>query len=385
VVLGRGIEVLRALAMAGAPCAVVSGRGDPARWSRHTRTAIDWNWMQPLDSHDGALAERLVRFGREQDEPPVLAYCSDQPLVFVSRYRETLGEAFRFVVPEATLVEALVDKSRFAQLALEKALPVPHTCVLPNVLTSPPEEVDELTFPVIVKPNVRDATWQHAVEGNAKGVRLATRRDLDDMWPRIRTLSGPAVAQQCVDGPETNVVSYHVYVDRHGLIAGEFSGRKIRTLPAEYGHTSALTVADDPDVIEAGRKITQTLGLRGAAKIDFKQAGDGRLYLLEVNARLTLWAHPGALAGVNLAGLMYADLTERARPPVTAVPPGVDWVHPKDVLAARRAGMPLGTWLRWAATRRAKAVWSWDDPLPLAGMVAVRVKEAVSRPSHAVK
>jgi hypothetical protein len=41
------------------------------------------------------------------------------------------------------------------------------------------------------------------------------------------------------------------------------------------------------------------------------------------------------------------------------------WVHPKDALAARRAGVPLLRWLVWAARSDAKAFWAWDDPLPL--------------------
>ena len=110
------------------------------------------------------------------------------------------------------------------------------------------------------------------------------------------------------------------------------------------------------------------------AKIDFKYGPDGGLYLFEINARLTLWAHPGARAGVNLPALVYADLTGRPRPtcgPIT----GVDWVHPKDALAARAHGISLTRWLYWLArTRPVTGVWKWDDPGPLLGMAAVRVK-----------
>lgn len=382
IVLGaRGIELVRALRMADAPCGVMTGSGDPARWSRHVRTVLDWDWIQPLDRHDLALARWLVRFGNTQDQPPVLAYCSDQPMVFVSRYRTLLAEAFRFVVPDADLVEALVDKARFAALAREHRLPVPPTCVLPTGPAAPPADIDRLTFPIIVKPTVRDVTWVHAVQGNAKAVRVTTQEQLVRLWPRIRTLSGPAIAQQCVEGPETSVLSYHVYVDRDGLVVGEFTGRKIRTLPAEYGHTSALAITDAPDVLGLGRKIVHELDLRGVAKLDFKQDADGALHLLEINARFTLWAHPGARAGVNLPGLVYADLTGRPRPPASPICPDVEWVHPKDLVAARRDGMPLRAWLRWASTRPAKAVWSWEDPLPLAGMATARLAQAIrSRP-----
>jgi D-aspartate ligase len=174
-------------------------------------------------------------------------------------------------------------------------------------------------------------------------------------------------------------VSYHVYVDDTGEIAGEFTGRKIRTIPAEYGHTSSLTITDDADVTRLGREVCRALDLRGVAKIDFKYGPDGCLHLFEINARLTLWAHPGARAGVNLPAIMYADLVGRPRPDSTRTRSHVDWVHPKDVLAARAHGMSTMQWLSWLwRTRPVTGVWKWDDPGPLLGMAAVRFKRAHS-------
>jgi predicted ATP-grasp superfamily ATP-dependent carboligase len=119
------------------------------------------------------------------------------------------------------------------------------------------------------------------------------------------------------------------------------------------------------------------LGLRGVAKIDFKYGPDGRLYLFEINARLTLWAHPGARAGVNLAAIMYADLVGVGRPQSRTTRACLDWVHPKDVLAARAHGIPLREWLRWLwRAHPVTGVWRWDDPLPLLGMAAIRIRDA---------
>jgi D-aspartate ligase len=387
IVLGaRSIEVVRALAMVGAPCAVVTGKGDPVRWSRYARNLFTWDWMQPLDRHDAALADRLVDLGRRQPRPPVLTYCSDQSMVFVSRHRDRLAQAFRFVVPEAGLVEAMADKAKFCILAGEKSLPVPATCVLETDLPAPPEDLRRLGFPFIMKPTVRDTTWVEAAGSSTKALRIESDAQLREFWPRLRRLSGPAIVQQCIDGPETAVVSYHVYVDERGEVAGEFTGRKIRTIPVEYGHTSALTITDDPAVARLGREVVHTLDMRGVAKLDFKEAPDGRLYLLEINARFSLWNHPGARAGINLPGMVYADMTGTPRPPRPTPRFGLDWVHPKDLIAARAHGLSLGDWLRWTArTRPVTGVWRWDDPLPLVGMAAIRARNAALGRSSAGK
>lgn len=384
-VLGaRVIEVVRSLRMDGIPVGVVTPTGDPARWSRCAHNVMTWDWMQPSERHDEALAERLVEFGRRQPTPPVLMYCSDQSMVFVSEHRKRLAEGFRFVVPDAELVAAVEDKAQFAALARRRALPVPPTVVLDPRCPEPPDEVFALGLPMIVKPTARDRTWVTAVGSSTKALRIETAEQLREFWPRLRGLSKPAVAQESIPGPETAVVSHHVYVDEHGEVAGEFTGRKIRTLPVEYGHTSSLTITDDPEVARLGREVCRALDLRGVAKLDFKYAPDGRLYLFEINARLTLWAHPGARAGVNLPAMMHADLTGRPRPERATTRACLDWVHPKDVLAARAHGVSMAAWLAWLwRAHPVKAVWRWDDPLPLLGMLAVRVKGAARGASAA--
>ena len=377
-VLGaRAIEVVRSLAMEGIPVGVVAPNGDPAHWSRYARSLMRWDWMLPGDQHDEALAERLVEFGRRQPVPPVLMYCSDQSMVFVSRHRERLAQGFRFVVPQAWLVEATEDRAQFAALAAERFLPVPPTVVLDHCLLEPPGELLDLGLPIIVKPTARDHTWVAAVGSSTKALRIETKEQLLEFWPRLRGLSKQAVAQPSIPGPETALVSHHLYIDEKGEVAGEFTGRKIRTIPAEYGHTSALTITDDPEVVRLGRAVCRAVDLRGVAKLDFKYSPDGRLYLLKINARLTLWAHAGARAGVNLPAIMYADLVGKPRPERAKNHACLNWVHPKDVLAARAQGISISEWLMWLwRTRPVMAVWRWDDPLPLLAMLAARVKSA---------
>jgi D-aspartate ligase len=120
-----------------------------------------------------------------------------------------------------------------------------------------------------------------------------------------------------------------------------------------------------PDVAELGREVLARLGLRGVAKLDFKRDDRGRLHLLEVNPRFNLWHYPGALAGVNLPALVYADLTGRERPPVAASPRTIRWCDPLlDLRAARAAGITPLAWLRWAGRCEAISGLAWQDPMP---------------------
>jgi predicted ATP-grasp superfamily ATP-dependent carboligase len=335
----------------------VARKTSPALYSRFNAAALCWHEFAPDDE---PLLQRLLRFAASH-HAPVLFYQEDTHLLFVSRHRERLAPAFRFVIPDAALVEDLTDKARFQVLTERLDLPVPPTRRIRPAVEPIPRELG-FRFPLIVKPIRRDDAWNSL--GGHKALRIETEQALRDAWPRLARL-GSLLAQEEVAGPESAVESYHVYVDRIGAIAGEFTGRKIRTFPLSCGHSTALTITDAADVAALGRALTAKLNLRGVAKFDFKRAPDGRLHLLEVNPRFNLWHHLGAVAGVNLPALVYADLTGQPRPAITRARAGVRWCSVQDFAAARAEGMSMTQWLRFARSCEAKSTLSFDDPMPM--------------------
>jgi len=360
-------DLLRALALARVPCAVVAPPDAPARYSRLARVAVGWAdpWQQP-----NRLIGLLEGFSMTQRQTPVLFYDEDRYVLLVSRERERLQHHFRFVVPASALVENLVDKARFQVLAERLGLPVPPGRLLDPA--SDPAPLD-LEFPLVLKPRVRrDDQWP-PIAGDAKALRIETASALREVWPRLAAARVVLLVQRLIPGPETQVESYHVYVDQRGDTVAEFTGRKLRTWPTSCGFSTALLTSDAPDVVALGRDIIARLELQGVAKLDFKRGPDGRLSLLEVNPRFNLWHHLGARAGVNIPAFVYADLVGEPRPRAAVARPGVRWCKPwHDFHAARAAGVPLLTWLRWTLGAEAKRTLAWDDPLPLIGAAVDR-------------
>ena len=353
------MDMVRPLGLAGVRCAVVTHPGSPALHSRYTSDSILWD---DAAGDPGDLVEALLRFGRRQPAPPVLFYQDDTQLLLVSRNRSRLRQAFRFVLSGTELVEDLVDKGRFQALAERLDLPVPATRRLHPTRDDAPGSLD-LRFPVIVKPLTRRKVWDEA-EGFGKAIQVDSLEDLRALWPRLAAVGLDVLAQEMIPGPESRIESYHVYVDRGGGIAGEFTGRKIRTYPLDYGHSTALTITDEPDVAALGRALVERLDLRGVAKFDFKRGPDRRLHLLEVNPRFNLWHHLGAVAGVNLPALVYADAVGLPRPAAAKARAGACWCHiTKDRLAARDSGLSMAAWLPWVFGCEAKAI-ALDDPMP---------------------
>ena len=363
------MDLVRPLGLAGIPCAAVAPAGAPPRYSRFSQAVVDCanTWENP-----GALVDTLVRFASAQPLPPVLMYEEDGYVLLISRHRDRLSPSMRFVVPEATLVEDLVDKSRFQALAARLALPVPAARRIDPDSGSCPRDLD-MRFPVIVKPLTRRPVQWAPIGGEGKARRVNSAAELRSLWPRLAAARIPLLVQELVPGDETAIESYHVYVDRGGTIVADFTGKKIRTYPQTFGDSTALTTTHAGDVLEIGRDIVRRLDLRGVAKFDFKRAPDGTLYLFEINPRFTLWNHLGAIAGLNIPELVYCDLAGLPRPPVGRARAGVRWCRPwTDVRAARQAGVSLLKWLPWAIACDVKSTIAWDDPFPFFGAALSR-------------
>jgi predicted ATP-grasp superfamily ATP-dependent carboligase len=372
-VLGE-IDLVRALGAAKIPCAVAAVPGDPATYSRHAQDMVEW--FDPWDESDRMLSS-LLDWGRKQDDKPVLYYNGDHDLLLVSRHRERLAEHFRFVIGERELVEDLVDKERFRDLAVKLDLPVPVNVSFDAASSS--ESEPDVPYPAVLKPATRrDDIWA-PVSGGKKAVRVDDAAELRELWPSLLG-QGRMIAQSLIEGDESRIESYHVFADESGKILCEFTGRKIRTLPALFGDTTSLEITEESDVAELGRDLVARMNLTGVAKFDFKRDDDGRLWLLEINPRFNLWHNAGAVAGANIPAAVYRHLTDGTAWSCKARP-GVTWCHPtKDAKAARAAGIGTTSWMRWVAGTDAKWGMSARDPMPFVrGVLIRRLKKKLGR------
>lgn len=342
---------------AGAAVIIVGPRSNGARFSRFVHGFVE----DPRSDEDARVATILAR-AAELKGPVALFYQFDGVLLLVSRRRDELAKGgLRFVVPAADLVESLVDKAAFQRLAMHLDLPVPPGTIID--MSDARRVIERLSYPVLVKPLRREAAWRTVSDAKAKVVE--GKADMVQLLQAYAGSNDRLIAQTLISGPETRVESYHAHVRSSGEIAVEFTGRKLRTHPASMGHSTALVTTDAADVTQLGRSITQKLGLRGVAKLDFKRDPDGRLWLLEVNPRFNLWHHVGAAAGADILGSVWAELLDLPGPPVARARPGVTWCSLEhDIIAAYQQGLNMAKWSRWALNSDTKSTVDPADPLP---------------------
>jgi predicted ATP-grasp superfamily ATP-dependent carboligase len=376
------ISMVRALGIRGIPVALatkdVHGKGARSRYCQTVIRTPDWT-VDP----DGAIA-RLIEWARAQAERPVLFYQADPDLLAVSRSRESLAPWFRFVLPDAGLVEALTDKALFVDMALAKGLRIPATmCIGRDVAAD--RELDRWDrFPCVVKPVMRLDSWYGVAGAGRKALRIESRAELDRLLTSLQGNEGRFLLQAAVEGGEENVVSYHAYVRPDGDTVVEFTGRKIRTCPRRYGLSTYLEITADPEVAALGREIVRRLGFSGVLKIDFKRdARDGELYVLEINPRFNLWHHPGTVAGAAIPEAVYRDCVEGPpERPSQRARPGVRWMVPVSDSRAlreyRAAGqLTLARWLYEVLTVDVNEGFQLSDPLPMATDLALLLRRSL--------
>lgn len=359
----------------GTPVTLMRRRDEPSRFSR---SGVRWTEQPTLEQ----LPAALVAAARELPGPVVLYVAEDVTLRVVSQHRDRLRKDLSFVLPEPDVVDTLLDKGRFQDLALRRGLPVPDGMVITTA-----EDIaatDRLDLPVLIKPlDWREETIETDF-GGAKAAVATTRSEARALLDRVADAGQRVLVQHFIPGAETAVESYHVYVDADGRIAAEFTGRKIRTHPAEFGYSTALTTTDEQDVIDLGRQVVRAVGLVGVAKVDFKRDATGKLWVFEVNARFNLWHRLGAAAGCNIPALVFSDLTGRPRPEFTRGRSGLTWSRqPRDLLTAHEQGMPLSDYLRWLRQCDVVSGLRISDPMPfLRGSVPIQARAGMLRARH---
>lgn len=375
-----GLAAVRSLGRAG--IRVVGVDSDPAEPGSVSR------YCEPLlvdgPSGGGAdIAGRLVQEARRYPGTPALLASGDAWVLFMSRNRETLARGFRFVLPEADVIEATVDKQRTYELAEGLGLPVPETWD-PEVVPSVSLLADQLPYPVLLKPRVGHL-WRQRLPAWNKGVKVLAPSELLHALQAAQAEGVGAVIQSIVTGPVTNLYEYCACVGRSGELLGEFVQRKIHQYPPEFGVGSLAESVVDPQVMELGRRVALGTGYRGVCSIEIKRDDrDGRLKLIEINPRLDSKTTLAARCGLDFPLIAYRDIIGENQTVPDSYATGAKWLDPPlDLLSLaetrRTQRAPMATWLAtWSGVSAFPALAS-DDMRPFLFKYSKLARRAAAR------
>ena len=201
--------------------------------------------------------------------------------------------------------------------------------------------------------------------------------DVDELMAAYRLVSEhevEVVLLEVIPGPDDLLCSYYTYIDDQGAPQFHFTKRVIRRYPEREGFGCYHITDWNPEVRDLGLRLFRHAGLKGVANVEFKRdPRDGRLKLIECNARFTAANGLLAASGIDLGAYVYRRLAGLPQPALVdgAYTKGLRLWYPLDDFLAfldlRREGrLDLVSWARGVAHRQVLPYFSWSDPLPSA-------------------
>jgi len=320
------------------------------------------------------LADLLLRWRSEFEEPPVLFATSDWFVRFLAHRQDVLREAYRFRWIAPDLFESINDKSRMAKFCVRAGVPVPQTHLI-----TPQDDVEQLisSFPIpcLIKPVNRYSAGFPL--SSVKVFVAGSREELAGFFREYPAARSGMLMQELISGGDDQVFQCTILAAESGPIAHS-TVRKLRQFPPGFGSMCYGRTEETPVVTEQALKLVQSLGYRGLGSLEFKfNQRDGRYYFIEMNSRLPWYNGIFADAGVNLAWLAYSDLTGApGNSNGKQQRNGITWTgfHKyNDWFRTQRAqkAMSLSGFVRSLAKCDSYAWWNWKDPRPFLATTAL--------------
>lgn len=362
----NGLGAVRALAARGVRVAVVTTQPfDVAQRSRFCSA------HHPVPgAEEGPLTELLERRARDW-RGWALVPANDEALEALAAHHERLASlGYRVLSPPPEVARAFLDKRVMREAARAVGAELPKVG-------------EGVGFPLLVKPV---AGHRFAARFGAKLLVARDRGELDAQLARVR---GEEVQlTELIPGEDARIYAHCTYLDADGEPLGGITIRKLRQSPPFFGVARVAEVASDPPpgLPELTVELLRRVGHRGPAIAEFKlDPRDGRPKFIEANGRSVLYNALLRRAGLDQAGMAWAEHVEGRRE--RAEPngwPGA-WVNlHADVLYTllrrREQRIGLRDFARPYARPLIEAVWSPSDPQPFLAQWGRTARTAMRRP-----
>jgi D-aspartate ligase len=329
---------------------------------------------------DETTAERdgrmLAFLGRVAgDGRAVLVPERDEHVDFVLRnWDEIARYADVPLPPDPDAVQRLRRKDLLPATAAKAGIAAPGT---QSMRGEESLQTDGLVPPYLLKPVEGQ---EYALRFGRKAVVAETVDQAVAAWHEAQDAGFELIVQELVPDSHERVFSLFTYIGRDGQPLANVVGRKVRQGPLRFGTSAVFETSHEPEVLELGQRLLQSVGYRGFAHVEFAHdSRDGTFKVLEVNTRLPVWAGIAMTSSFDIARTAYDDLCGHPAPAADTLRVGLTWVYlAKDLWVsaqmARRRELSARDFLaQHLRTGKVGAVFAADDLLPaLASMGYLR-------------
>lgn len=337
--------------------------GFRSKYSARNVTLPAEGWVEALYRLCGELAQ-------EDRTRPALLPVGAQTLAALAAQREQFSQVCGLCIPTPEQLTLFNSKALAAQLARRLGVPVPRSFTRDRG-----EDLSafaaRLPLPCVVKPLCGEKLGLSAADRYAIA---GTPAQVAEQFARFRALAGEdPVVQEYLPGGGLGCS----VLAEEGTVRAALCHRRVREFPVSGGPSACCECIDRPDLEEYAAALVRETGYTGLAMFEFKEDGQGRPRLLEVNPRVwgTFPLTRAAKSGIPL--LWYTLSLNRGNPekppgplPAAAPRPCRMRFAPSDLMSAAgyfkrgERGRALGAVADLFRPGVKDGLWEWTDPGP---------------------
>lgn len=331
------------------------------------------------------LVDSLLSFGRNLSTKAVLIPCKDMSVLLISRQREQLSRYYRFALPDADVVELLMNKLAFYPYAKAHGWTIPETHILHDHHDARYTAFN-CSYPCSLKPPFKTPEWErHTV---FKAFKINTPDQFLACYKRCSQWATPLIVQKWVEGSDANHYACYAYFDCHSDPLVTFVSRSLRKWYPITGNTSLGQECRNDTVLSECIRLFKETRFYGMGYLEIKyDALSGQPFIMEPNiGRPTGKSALADASGVDLIYTMYCDIGGLSLPTNRQQHyTGKKWVHLRHDLQAalyywNRDQLTFMEWYKSFRGSKAYAVFSWKDPLPILGDFFQRLNRKIKIP-----
>ncbi|HLB01409.1 MAG TPA: hypothetical protein VJO14_08485, partial [Bacteroidota bacterium] len=363
-----GIGIVRSLGEEGIPVYAGSDiRDNHILYSRYVSRKVFFP-----DLHGREFIDQLIALSKKEGRKLMFFSDDDRAILTFSQHQEELRPHYYFTIPPAEMVDAILDKRKFADMARELDLSVPWS-LSPKTVAELEALLPQVTYPCIIKPSHKDDWWSpkfaRLIGAYRKAIGCHTREELLDVFPKVMQVSPNVLLQELVEGDDSQLYSINMYFDRDSNLKGYYSAHKHRTYPIHAGQGCLVETVKDEEILRISMETAKKLRMVGLCNMQYKRDKNGLLKIMELHIRNSVWNYLGKASGMNLYYYAYLDQQGFSYPYPNDYETGVKFLDLKRDIKALFAYRKTGEWtlargLKSWRGRKIFHILNARDPLP---------------------
>jgi len=305
----NALAVMRNLARLGVDVFASGRPGCRSMDSKHCKQAF--SVPEDVSAADFWL-DLLLGGENEKLSNSIIFACCDESLDFLLKHRDALAKSYILeeFIPEQR--RTMLDKQATLARAAEVGVSTPaHWEVASDADV---EKIrDQVRLPVMVKP-LDSLAFVHEF-----GAKLFIVEDsFDEVIEKVRLARSrgqDVMVVEMIEGPDDLLSSYYTYRTAAGIRLYDYTKSVIRRWPVNRGGACFHQSEWLPETAEIGRKLFDGIDWQGIGNVEFKRdTRDGKLKIIEVNARFTAAHRLITEAGAPIDAIIYCHLTGQPGP-----------------------------------------------------------------------